>query len=524
MQPVPTDLILHALAENLIGMEGSDESLHSLGHTIIRTCIDLRALPAQWCNGAGVGQQMSWLTRRLADGDIHPHVAAETRSMEVAISRRLADTALSLLVTQDEGDKTAALTLLEAAHRVVGLPGAEVHDEDIASWESRILALEGQLKAAIDLKDAWGRDCNKYLTLYEEWRTWASEVANTKGSTDPGLQALIKHTHSRASTLVAQHEEMYAALRKEADEAIAEAAAHFEDVKKARDEADALRAKLQQEEAKVLDLEADVERLAESDKRADLYRDHMQEVRAALNILTNASHSDTIKRISDIRNEALELRGWLVNASGLPAIEPKPRVFPGAGHWGKLARAAGLPELAEAARTAGSGDDSPEADARYRITSVLERLARTEPKPGAEALHPRRQYVADLKAVKEAASQSAEEYRQRILAINEALGIACNASQELTLKTIGELRQKSYNGHSVWETWACNLLGVDDGTALELQGLIAKKVKRAEAISQQNLTRHDIIAAIVAALKVRHHRDDQEPAGRSRDTGRARHE
>ena len=151
MQPVPTDLILHALAENLIGMEGDNESLRSLGHTILRTCIDLRALPAQWCNGAGVGQQMSWLTRRIATGDIHPHVAAETRAMEVAISRRLADTAISLLVTQDDGDKTAAMTLLEAAHRVVGLPSAEAHAEDAASWQSRVLALEGQLKAAVDL-------------------------------------------------------------------------------------------------------------------------------------------------------------------------------------------------------------------------------------------------------------------------------------------------------------------------------------------------------------------------------------
>lgn len=63
-----------------------------------------------------------------------------------------------------------------------------------------------------------------------------------------------------------------------------------------------LRTKLRQEEAKVLDLEADVERLAEAEKRADLYRDHMHEVRAALGILTIKSHSETINRIADIRN------------------------------------------------------------------------------------------------------------------------------------------------------------------------------------------------------------------------------
>lgn len=427
MQPVPVDLILHELAGTLISDLQPDESLRTLGHTI-RTCVDLRALPAQWCNGAGVGQQMSWLTRRLVDGDIHPHVAAETRAMEVAISRRLADTALSLLVTQDDGDRTAALTLLEAAHRVVGLPSAEAHAEDTASWQSRVLALEGQLKAAVDL-----------------------------------------------------------------------AAAHFEDVKTARDEADALRTKLRQEEAKVLDLEADVERLAESDKRADLYRDHMQEVRAALNILTNASHYDTIKRIADIRNVD----------SSRPVTERLTWI---------------------ACFNNGNGGASITLDGRTVL--VTGKMADDL----AEALHPRRQNVADLKdkvatlerdhaalgKVETATSQRAEGYHQRILATNEALGIACNASQELTLKTIGELRQNSYseiealkstrdkllhdldnakanlaarntiikNFTDQWETWARNLLGVDDGTAQELQALIGKKLSQHELRASLNIGLH----------------------------------
>jgi hypothetical protein len=165
---------------------------------------------------------MSWLTRRLSDGDIGPHVAAETRAMEVAISRRLADTALSLLVTQDDGDKTAALTLLEAAHRVVGLSGAEVHAEDTASWESRVLALEGQLK---------------------------------------GAAVSLLHMHKERDAIILQRDAAYAdrfettgilknlrdardALQVKLAEALADAAAHFEDVKTARDEADALRQKV----------------------------------------------------------------------------------------------------------------------------------------------------------------------------------------------------------------------------------------------------------------------------------------
>lgn len=478
MQPVPVDLILHALAENLIGMEGNDESLRSLGHTILRTCIDTRALPAQWCNGAGVGQQMSWLTRRLADVDTHPHIAAETRAMEVAIARRLADTALSLLITQDDGDKTAAVTLLDAAHRVVGLPGAEVHAEDTASWESRVLALEGQLQslresyAAVSVEnDAW-RDWSVNLGGMQD-RPNAHD-ATLRDAVSKRLFATDAKAVSDLRQKVATLERDQTALRKEADEAIAEAAAHLKDVKTARDEADSLRVKLRQEEAKVLDLEADVERLAECDKRADLYRDHMQEVRAALGILTNASHSDTIKRIADIR--------------GIDSSRPVAERITWIARFNN-----------------GNGGASITLDGRTVL--VTGKMADDL----AEALHPRRQHVADLKDevamlrrdhaalgnVEAASSQRAEDYRQRLLAINEALGIACNASQELTLltiRTIGKIDQ--------WETWASNLLGVDDGTAQELQGLIVKQVKRTEALSLQNLTRHDIIESIVAALKL----------------------
>lgn len=235
MQLAPVDLILHALAENLIGMEGNDESLRTLGHTILRTCVDSRALPAQWCNGAGVGQQMSWLTRRLRDSDIGPHVAAETRAMEVAIARRLADTGYSLLVTQDDGDKTTALTLLDAAHRVVGLPSAEDRAEDAASWESRIAALEGIRREDLDALRGLANEARKsteFANLAEDYRQRLIAIKEALGVPCNASQGLAINTAidlrdkarrvDTADTLVTKHEAMYAALRKEADEAKAE--------------------------------------------------------------------------------------------------------------------------------------------------------------------------------------------------------------------------------------------------------------------------------------------------------------
>ena len=361
MQPVPVDLILHALAENLIGMEGNDESLRSLGHTILRTCIDLRALPAQWCNGAGVGQQMSWLTRRLADGDIGPHVAAETRAMEVAISRRLADTAFSLLITQDDGDKTASLTLLEAAHRVVGLPGAEAHAEDTASWQSRVLALEGQLKAAVGL-----------------------------------------------------------------------AAAHFEDVKTARNEADALRQKVGQLDAVI-----------ETNKRL---QQAVQSLRETLK--SDNTPKPTAERLT-----------WIARFNN------------------------------------GNGGASITLDGRTVL--VTGKMADDL----AEALHPRRQYVADLKDK----VATLERYRRDIATLKaerdefEAVAEANLADMNAARGEADALRQKVATlerDHAAlgftdqWKTWARNLLGVDDGTAQELQVCIAKKLTSHELRFNLNMGLH----------------------------------
>lgn len=147
MRSIPVDLILHELAARLA--ELPDTQHRDLHRAISRGCIRPQSIAEEWTSGAGVAQQAAWLVRRL-DGDISKPaslsvttgpgmsvvptgqmVAAETRAMEVAVARRLADCALALLVTQDTEDASTAQTLLQAAQRVVGLATAKPVAESV---------------------------------------------------------------------------------------------------------------------------------------------------------------------------------------------------------------------------------------------------------------------------------------------------------------------------------------------------------------------------------------------------------
>ena len=132
MRTIPVDLILHELASRLA--ELPDTQHRDLHRAISRGCIRPQPLAEQWTSGAGVAQQAAWLVRRLDGEDMTTprlrELAAETRAMEVAVARRLADCALSLLVTQDTEDASAAQTLLRAAQRVVGLATAKPSAEE----------------------------------------------------------------------------------------------------------------------------------------------------------------------------------------------------------------------------------------------------------------------------------------------------------------------------------------------------------------------------------------------------------
>ena len=160
MRTIPVDLILHELASRLA--ELPDTQHRDLHRAISRGCIRPQPLAEQWTSGAGVAQQAAWLVRRLDGEDMATprlrEIAAETRAMEVAVARRLADCALSLLVTQDPEDTTAAQTLLRAAQRVVGLATAKPRAEaapftnvtDIAEDGPRAVTLRHYLAATRD--------------------------------------------------------------------------------------------------------------------------------------------------------------------------------------------------------------------------------------------------------------------------------------------------------------------------------------------------------------------------------------
>ena len=130
MRPIPVDLILHELAARLAELPDTPDTQHrDLHRAISNGCIRPQTLAEEWTSGAGVAQSAAWLVRRLDGEDMTAprlrEIAAETRAMEVAVARRLADCALSLLVTQDAEDAATAQTLLQAAQRVVGLPTAK---------------------------------------------------------------------------------------------------------------------------------------------------------------------------------------------------------------------------------------------------------------------------------------------------------------------------------------------------------------------------------------------------------------
>jgi len=149
MRSIPVDLILHETALKL--RELPEEHHRGLAGDIRATCIFPYGVAEQWANGAGVCQSAAWIVRRLdpaSGGPVFPaHISAETRAMEVAIARRLADCALSLLVTQDPEDAATAQALLQATQRVVGLAPAKPSAE-VARFTSAPDSAEDGLRAA----------------------------------------------------------------------------------------------------------------------------------------------------------------------------------------------------------------------------------------------------------------------------------------------------------------------------------------------------------------------------------------
>jgi hypothetical protein len=181
MRTIPVDLILHELATRLA--ELPDTHHRDLHLAISRGCIRPQALAEEWTHGAGVAQQAAWLVRRLDGEDMTAHrlreIAAETRAMEVAVARRLADCALSLLVTQDAEDRAAASTLLAAAHRVVGLERIETVATTAGAWPPVV--------TIANLKATEAENANKASIIAKQEKT----IANLKSVALVGVAGVI---------------------------------------------------------------------------------------------------------------------------------------------------------------------------------------------------------------------------------------------------------------------------------------------------------------------------------------------
>ena len=146
MRTIPVDLILHSLADLLAELPA--ESATSTYADPLARCIRHDLLAEQWTSGAGVMQHADWLARRLdpeqRDFIGKHHISGETRALEVATARRLADTAFAMLVEQDAEATSRATTLLRAAQAIVGLaveqPAKGFALPTYESWRSGVAA------------------------------------------------------------------------------------------------------------------------------------------------------------------------------------------------------------------------------------------------------------------------------------------------------------------------------------------------------------------------------------------------
>lgn len=125
MRTIPVDLILHSLLDLLIVVPV--DTLGTYAEAIER-CIDHRRVAEEWQADGDPATAADWLRRRLNQRDTPTagFVDKDTRAIEVAVARRLADTAFALCIEQTAEATAHATTLLRAAQAIVGLPVADV--------------------------------------------------------------------------------------------------------------------------------------------------------------------------------------------------------------------------------------------------------------------------------------------------------------------------------------------------------------------------------------------------------------
>lgn len=238
MKTIPVDLILHEVAHKL--RELPEESHRALATLITGTCVDPRAVAETWTTGQGVAQAAQWIvTNRLDSEVLAPgQTSVDTRAMEVAVARRLADVGLALLVTQDAEDRTAASLLLDAARLVVGLPSRQEAHHD--ATQNAIYGIDAALHLEVKPEDA------DPAMLAHRCRR---EIERLHAAVNTRMEECIVLTRDRNTARTerdAALRETGVNLRRDVDRLIAEKFAaserHATAMSRARDEADVLRA------------------------------------------------------------------------------------------------------------------------------------------------------------------------------------------------------------------------------------------------------------------------------------------
>lgn len=164
MRTIPVDLILHSLLDLLRAGPGTYAEAIAL-------CIDHRRVAEEWQADGDPAQAADWLRRRI-DPPYGSRAAAvvgkDTRTIEVAVARRLADVAFALCIEQTAEATAHATTLLRAAQAIVGL-------ESDVTYKARAVASQ------------------PLMTFARRGSVWAEKfiaIARAAGAKDPRVEAL----------------------------------------------------------------------------------------------------------------------------------------------------------------------------------------------------------------------------------------------------------------------------------------------------------------------------------------------
>lgn len=132
MRTIPVDLILHSLLDLLRAVPADTPGSYAES---IALCINHRRVAEEWQADGDPAQAADWLRRRLDQHDtpIAGLVGKDTRTIEVAVARRLADVAFALCIEQTSEATSHATMLLRAAQAIVGL-------ESDAAYKARAVA------------------------------------------------------------------------------------------------------------------------------------------------------------------------------------------------------------------------------------------------------------------------------------------------------------------------------------------------------------------------------------------------